>query len=235
YYWFPKFTGRLLGERAGKWNFWLFFSGFNVAFFPMHLLGLDGMTRRIYTYDAASGWGNLNLLATAGALIIAASMVVFFVNVIVSLRAGAVAEANPWGGKTLEWATASPPPSYGFEHMPVIESRYPLQQQPLGVVVGLPTQIRALLVTRLHDAEPDHIASDPYPSIWPLLSAFAVTGLFIATIFTPWGLVWGAIPVTVALTGWFWPKGDEVDAERRIEVKPEAGRPAEQRVVSVPP
>jgi cytochrome c oxidase subunit I+III len=235
YYWFPKFSGRLLSERAGKWNFWLFFIGFNITFFPMHVLGLDGMTRRIYTYDAASGWSNLNLLATAGALIIAASMVVFFVNVMVSLRSGAVADANPWEGQTLEWATPSPPPAYGFEDIPVVESRYPLQQQPLAAVIGLPTEIRALLVTRLHDAEPDHIASDPQPSIWPLLSALAVTGLFIATIFTPWGLVWGAIPVGVTLTGWFWPKGEEAEAERRIEVKPGARCPPQLRIVSAPP
>jgi cytochrome c oxidase subunit I+III len=234
YYWFPKFTGRLLSERAGKWNFWLFFIGFNVTFFPMHVLGLDGMTRRIYTYDASSGWTNLNLLATLGALIITASVIVFFVNVLVSLRAGAVADANPWGGKTLEWATSSPPPPYGFEHVPVGESRYPLKDAPLAIVVGLPTEVRTLLVTRLHDAEPDHVAIDPNPTIWPLLSALATTGLFVASIFTGWGLVWGAIPVTVTLIGWFWPNREEAEIERRIEVKPSDAPPPRTRIVSLP-
>jgi cytochrome c oxidase subunit I+III len=220
YYWFPKWTGRMLSERAGRWNFWLFFIGFNVAFFPMHVLGLDGMTRRIYTYAAASGWGPLNLLATIGALIIATSMIVFLVNVVRSLRVGERASANPWAGTSLEWATDSPPPPYGFAEIPVIESREPLASPIRTWVTGLPMQVRALLVTRLHDAAPDHIQSDPEPTIWPLVAALAVTGLFIASIFTAWGLVWGAIPVTIALIGWFWPKAEETQVECEIEVKP---------------
>jgi cytochrome c oxidase subunit 1 len=235
YYWFPKVTGRMLSERAGKWNFWLFFIGFNVTFFPMHALGLDGMTRRIYTYTAESGWGPLNLLATVGAVIIATSMIVFAVNVIRSLRAGAVADANPWGGTTLEWATSSPPPHCGFERIPVVESRQPLRHAPLSYVVGLPTQVRSLLVTRLHDGEPDHAAQDPEPTIWPFIAAVATTGLFISTIFTPWGLVWGAIPVTIALIGWFWPTKRETDKLNEIEVKPQSGQPPELRAAEAQP
>jgi cytochrome c oxidase subunit I+III len=219
YYWFPKMTGRLMSERAGRWNFWLFFIGFNVTFFPMHILGLDGMTRRVYTYSVASGWGTLNLLASIGAAIIAASVLVFVVNILYSLRKGHRASSNPWGGTTLEWATASPPPACGFVNIPVVASRQPLEK-PMGRVVGLPTEIRALFVTRLNDAAPDHVAEDPRPTIWPLLSAIAVTGLFISTIYTPWGLVWGAIPVTIGLTGWFWPRRKEVEVEQRLEVKP---------------
>ena len=231
YYWFPKWTGRMLSERGGKWNFWLFFIGFNVTFFPMHVLGLDGMTRRVYTYDAASGWGTLNLLATVGSAIIAASLLVFAFNVVRSLRVGVHASANPWNGMTLEWATGSPPPPYGFAQIPVIKSREPLQAGIGTWVTGLPTRTRALLVTRLHDAAPDHIQSDPEPSIWPLVSALAVTGLFISSIFTGWGLIWGAIPVTVALIGWFWPKADEAKTERDIEIKPQNARPAVLRTV----
>jgi cytochrome c oxidase subunit I+III len=232
YYWFPKFTGRMLSASLGKWNFWLFFVGFNVAFFPMHVLGLQGMTRRIYTYDAASGWGGLNLLATAGALLIAASVLLFIVNVARSLRVGERAGANPWNAMTLEWDTASPPPPYGFADIPVVEDRHPLRRGSAALlrVKGLPLKIRALLVTRMHDAEPDYIANDPSPTIWPLLSAMAVTGLFISTIFTPWGLVWGSIPVTIALIGWFWPKGEEAKTDREIEVKPQKAEPAVIRV-----
>ena len=220
YYWFPKWTGRMLAESGGKWNFWLFFVGFNITFFPMHVLGLDGMTRRIYTYDAASGWANLNLLASVGALIIVASMAVFAGNVIRSLRVGARAGSNPWDGTTLEWATDSPPPSYGFARIAVVESRQPLRTGIRTWVSGLPIRIRALLVTRLHDAAPDHIQADPNPSIWPLVSALTVTALFIGSIFTGWALIWGAVPVTIALIGWFWPKQDEIEIERDIEVKP---------------
>jgi cytochrome c oxidase subunit 1 len=239
YYWFPKMTGRLLSERAGKWNFWLFFVGFNVTFFPMHVLGLDGMTRRIYTYDAASGWGPLNLLASIGALLIAASMLVFFLNVIYSLRRGAAAPCNPWNGASLEWSVPSPPPPYSFEHPAVVHSRQPLwdrghEREP-SIVVGLPTSTRAMLVTRLHDGDPDHITSDPNPTMWPLLSALAVTVMFVGSIFTPWAVVWGAIPVTVGLIGWFWPKGEEVKTEKAIEVKPVRDKPPEVRVVDMSP
>jgi cytochrome c oxidase subunit 1 len=222
YYWFPKATGRMLSERAGKWNFWLFFIGFNVTFFPMHFLGLDGMTRRIYTYDAASGWGPLNLLASLGALTIAVSVLVFIVNVVRSLRVGALATDNPWEANTLEWATPSPPPPYGFVRPLVVESRQPLRPEhlPLTTVVGLPMAIKSLLVTRMHDAAPDHVAIDPEPTIWPLLTAIAVTILFIGSIFTPWALIWGAVPVAVTLIGWFWPKADEVEHERKVEIKP---------------
>jgi len=228
YYWFPKLTGRLLSERAGKWNFWLFFTGFNVAFFPMHILGLKGMTRRVYTYGADRGWGDLNLLATIGAVTIAASMIVFAINVVVSLRRGQRAGENPWGGTTLEWATSSPPPSYGFAQIPCVDSRQPLKhgKEALAWVVGLPTLVRTSLVTRLHDAAPDHITVDPEPSIWPFWTAVAVSALFIGSIFTPWALVWGAIPVTVALIGWFWPKHEETERTNRIEVKPDESRPA---------
>jgi cytochrome c oxidase subunit I+III len=227
YYWFPKMTGRLLSERSGKWNFWLFFIGFNVTFFPMHFLGLEGMTRRIYTYSADAGWGNLNLLETVGALIIAASVLVFAVNVVMSLLRGRVAGDNPWNGTTLEWATASPPRPYGFAAVPCVESRQPLKRAKGGMtyVAGLPTLVRTSLVTRLHDAEPDHITTDPEPSIWPLWSALAVTVLFIGSIFTPWALVWGAVPVAIALIGWFWPTHEETRKLCEVQVKPDEARP----------
>jgi hypothetical protein len=225
----------MLSERAGKWNFWLFFIGFNVTFFPMHFLGLDGMTRRIYTYDAASGWGPLNLLATLGAVTIAASVIVFVVNVVRSLLVGERAADNPWEGTTLEWATSSPPPPYGFARPLVVESRQPLRPEylPLTTVVGLPTEIRSLLVTRMHDGAPDHVAPDPEPTIWPFLAAIATTVLFIGSIFTPWALVWGAIPVTVTLIGWFWPKADEHAAEEKVEIKPSPEQDAILRPLEV--
>src|SRR4051795_2944178 len=116
YYWFPKITGRLLNEPLGKWNFWIAFIGFNVAFFPMHILGLQGMPRRVYTYPSGMGWDGMNLTATLGAMLIALSVLVFIGNVAWSLRRGAAAGDNPWGASTLEWATSSPPPAYNFAH-----------------------------------------------------------------------------------------------------------------------
>jgi cytochrome c oxidase subunit I+III len=233
YYWFPKLTGRLLSERAGKWNFWLFFIGFNLTFFPMHILGLEGMPRRVYTYAADTGWASLNLLATVGAVIIATSVVLFVLNVITSLRRGAPAGANPWDGATLEWATPSPPPCYGFADLIHVGSRQPLKVTPLAYVTGLPTRFRASLVTSLPDARPDHITTDPSPTIWPLWTALSVTVLFVGSIFTPWALVWGAVPVTIAIIGWFWPSERETRIANECEVKPEPERAP--RLVEVEP
>jgi cytochrome c oxidase subunit 1 len=126
YYWFPKMSGRMLDETLGKIQFVLMFIGFNLTFFPMHLLGLDGMPRRIAVYASATGWGQLNLLATVGSLIIAASMLPFLWNVFISLRSGKLAGDDPWEGNTLEWATSSPPPPYNFDHLPPIRSERPV-------------------------------------------------------------------------------------------------------------
>jgi cytochrome c oxidase subunit 1 len=126
YYWFPKMTGRLLDEGLGKLHFVLMFIGFNLTFFPMHILGLSGMPRRIADYASTAGWNELNLAASIGGFIIAASMLPFLANVAVSLRGGRVAGDDPWEGNTLEWATTSPPPPYNFDHLPEIRSERPL-------------------------------------------------------------------------------------------------------------
>ncbi len=126
YYWFPKITGRMLSKRLGQWHFWLQLAGFNLTFFPMHVLGLRGMPRRIADYAANRGWGFLNLLATLGAFVIAVSMAIFFVNVFVTLRKPRTATADPWGANTLEWATSSPPPPHNFDALPPIRSGRPV-------------------------------------------------------------------------------------------------------------
>jgi cytochrome c oxidase subunit I+III len=210
YYWFPKITGRMLGERLGQWNFWLLFIGFNVAFFPMHYLGLAGMPRRVYTYSAGLGWDVWNLVATAGAILIASSFLLLVVNIAKSLRTGAAAGANPWGADTLEWAMPSPPPSYNFAHVPVVTGDHPLweREQP-PVMRGLEVDHRELVLTTVLDAQPDVREPSAAPSIWPLLAAIAVGAMFLASIFTPWAVVIGAVPIAVALIGWFWPKTTE--------------------------
>src|SRR5437016_11861362 len=126
YYWFPKVTGRLLSERLGRWHFWLFVVGFNLTFVPMHWSGMLGMPRRIYTYPADRGWDLWNLIASLGVPFQALAVLVFVVNVVISLRRGAPAGNDPWDAWTLEWATASPPPPYNFETVPVAASRRPL-------------------------------------------------------------------------------------------------------------
>ncbi len=215
YYWFPKIAGRMLSETLGRWNFWLAFIGFNVAFFPMHILGLMGMPRRVYTYTPEMGWDNLNLLSSAGAAVFAASFAVLIVNVILSLRRGELAVDNPWGASTLEWATSSPPPPYNFSRIPVVTHRDPLWADAgnLRVVAGLSVERREVLLSSVADAEPHTREASPEPSIWPLLTAIATTIFFIGSIFTPWAVVWGTPPIAVALIGWFWPTGSKEDEE----------------------
>lgn len=126
YYWFPKFTGRLLSERLGRWHFWLAVIGFNGAFFVQHVLGVMGMPRRVYTYADHPGWGLANAISTAGAFVLATSVLIFLWNMYRSRRRGAVAGNNPWNAWTLEWATTSPPPPENFERVPPIRGRRPL-------------------------------------------------------------------------------------------------------------
>ena len=225
YYWFPKITGRMMGERLGRWNFWLFFVGFNVAFYPMHHLGLAGMPRRVYTYPANMGWEGLNLLSTAGAVTIVVSVLLFIVNVVRSYRGGVVAGPNPWGAPTLEWGTTSPPPACNFAEAPIVHGRDPLWESPTidGLprrVTGLAVDTREILITRVIDASPDHRNVFPTPTIWPFASAVLTTVMFIGSIFTPWAVVWGTIPVVAALTAWFWPKVRETARARELERRP---------------
>ena len=126
YFWYPKFTGRMLSERLGKWNFWLLFLGFHMTFDVMHIPGILGMPRRIYTYEPRPGWETLNLIVTIGAFIQAVAILVFVYNLVVSYWKGAKAGNDPWDAWTLEWSASSPPPAYNFATIPVVASRRPL-------------------------------------------------------------------------------------------------------------
>ena len=207
-YWFPKITGRMMNETVGKASFWLVFVGFHLTFFPMHLSGLLGMPRRVYTYPAGLGLEVPNLLSTLGAFILAAAVVLFVVNGLISLYRGVIAGPNPWGAASLEWATSSPPPVYNFEHIPVVESDTPLWdvEGELPVVTGLRVDEKEILLTTVVAAAPDLREPVPAASLWPLIGAMAVGIVFVASIFSPWALVFGLVPCGIAFAAWFWPK-----------------------------
>ena len=208
HHWFGKFTGRMINERLGKITFWFLFLGFNLTFFPMHLLGLKGMTRRIYTYPPEMGWGPANLLATIGAFTILTGGLVFIMNVVRSRRHGPLAGANPWESGTLEWAAASPPENYNFVHLPAAPSRYPLWSSPEErvVVTGVRSDRREVLVTSTMDAEPRHRYPLPGPSIWPVLTALGFSFGLIWAVFQFSGYYPALALGTIGLIGWFWPR-----------------------------
>jgi cytochrome c oxidase subunit 1 len=207
-FWLPKMTGRMPSERLGRWSFWVTFVGFNLTFFPMHLLGFGGMPRRVYTYSVDAGWATGNAVASAGAVVLAVGVALFVANVAWTVRHGAPAGDDPWGGETLEWATTSPPPAYNFVYLPTVDSQAPLwstHERP--VVTGMRTDVREVLVTDPIDATPDHRHRLDSASIWPLLTAVAATIGIVTALFTPWGVTLGALLALITLTGWFWPRG----------------------------
>jgi cytochrome c oxidase subunit 1 len=208
YYWYPKWTGRMLDRALGWWHLALFTIGFHLTFFPMHLLGLHGMPRRVYTYLPETGWGPLNALATAGGVVLAVSLVIFAVNLLKSRRVGEMAGADPWRAGTLEWATASPPPPWNFTHLPTVQSREPLWDDPpdLPVVTGLSTAEREALVTTTHDAIPDHRYHLSDDSWWPFVTALLVGGMFVGIVFHPLPVPIAVALGAVTLAGWGWPK-----------------------------
>jgi cytochrome c oxidase subunit 1 len=218
-YWFPKATGRLMSEFWGKASFALVFVGFHVTFFPMHITGMLGMPRRVYTYPAGMGWDTLNLISSVGAFVLAFGTLVFVLNAVVSLRTGRLATADPWDAPGLEWATTSPPQPYNFAHLPVVSSRTPLWTagDRLPVMSGLRVDAREHLLTTAIDAVPSVREPSPEPTIWPLLAGVATGVTFVLSIFTPWGLVIGGAPIAAALIIWFWPKDPTVHAEPEID------------------
>ena len=219
YYWFPKMSGRMLDETLGRWNFWLMFIGFNIGFFPMHILGLLGMPRRIYTYPEGMGWDVWNLITSAGSYFFAFGFLLLLVNVLVSLRRGQPAGANPWDADSLEWSTPSPPPPYNFVTIPIVGSRHPLwedrlhkskQRSILGRGITLDNG-KEVVATSPLDAEPNRIITMPEDSIAPFLLTLVLTALFASLLAHSWIVVGATVVISLALTAyWLWPRGMKV-------------------------
>jgi cytochrome c oxidase subunit I+III len=207
YYWFPKWTGRMMSERLGWLNLSLMFVGFNLAFFPMHTLGFLGMPRRVYTYLAETGWATRNMAATLGAGLLGLGVLTFVINVWWSRRRGAAAGSNPWNAGTLEWAASSPPASYNFMYPPAVRSGHPLWEDSADtpVVAGLSLDKREVLITTTHDALPHHRYHMAGDSLLPLTAAL-ITGCMLAgLLFHPLALPIGAALILLLMLRWFWP------------------------------
>jgi cytochrome c oxidase subunit I+III len=216
YHWSPKMTGRRLDERLGKWSFWLMFVGFNLAFFPQHLLGLFGMPRRVYTYDSDVGWGGYNMASTLGAFVLAVGVLVTVVNWVRSRRRGAPAGNDPWRGETLEWYASSPPAEYNVLTVPTVRAREPMWDQPeladgaqAPAHGGRPlTGGHLTLSTSLLDARPQAVVHMPHATPWPFLLTLALLVVFVALLLDAWAVaVVGAVACGAGLAGWFWPRG----------------------------
>jgi len=215
YYWWPKVTGRLLNEKLGKTHFWLMFLGFNLTFAPFHILGLQGMPRRIYTYPEGRGWDVWNLVSTIGSFVIALSILTFIVNVIATRKKERCAE-DPWDARTLEWTIPSPPPEYNFKEIPLVTSRdefwhrkYREDEHGRSVRRETTEAQPAMAGTEIEPSPassasgaPDHVADEhephihmPSPSYWPLVMAFGLPILCYGMIYKTW---------IVAISGGIW-------------------------------
>jgi cytochrome c oxidase subunit I+III len=212
YYWIPKMYGRMYQEGLGKLSFWLIFIGFNATFFPMHISGLLGMPRRIYTYDPGLGWDVWNLLSTLGSYVLAAGILVVLVAWVHAVRVGRPAGPNPWNADSLEWATTSPPPHYDFVQLPVVRSRQPLWDQPELRDIGERAHDRRLAFAEEHetlgttvlDADPEALLPMPHGSYAPVSLAAGLAAIFTGLLVQLVPLVAVGVAVAVgAMLGWF--------------------------------
>jgi cytochrome c oxidase subunit I+III len=217
YYWLPKMTGRMLSDRLGRWSFWTMFIGFNVTFFPMHMLGLMGMPRRVWTFDSGLGWGTLNLIVSLGSVVFGAGTGLTLINFFWSRRRGPVAGPNPWDADSLEWATSSPPPEYNFAAVPIVASRHPLWDQRV-LAVGQPdgdeaaransvdgALDRVAAVSTGFDAWTEGGASVPRPTAVPFVVALGIAVFFVGLLVS--AVLVLAIGILVglgALAAWTW-------------------------------
>jgi cytochrome c oxidase subunit 1 len=201
YYWWPKMFGRMLDEGLGKLHFWLMLIGFNLTFFPMHFVGLNGMPRRTYTYPEELGFTTLNQIETVGSMILGLSFLVFLINVWRTSRKPRNAPADPWNGATLEWAIPSPPPEWNFDRLPTVEGRDPLWEEKRKRGGRLPEPVAGT-------GAGIHL---PNPSYWPLVTALGVTAVFVGIMMVPkwgpWGIIAAVALLFFGLYSWLFEKG----------------------------
>jgi heme/copper-type cytochrome/quinol oxidase subunit 1 len=211
HYWLPKMSGRMYSEALGRLNFALVFVGFNLTFFPMHIAGLLGMPRRVYTWPGGLGWDVYNLLSSIGAAILALGLAVLVVTLLGALRWGAPAPADPWGGNTLEWSVSSPPPPYNFETLPLVRSADPMwDPEPPDPELVLDDGHQTLGTTVL-EGEPDDILDMPTESMVPIALAAAIALIFFGLLGELWLLAGAGAALSLCALAW-WHK-----PERRLQ------------------
>jgi cytochrome c oxidase subunit I len=202
YYWWPKVFGRLLSEKLGKVNFWLWFIGFNLTFAPMHIVGLQGMPRRLYTYPEGMGWAFWNFVETIGAFTIAVSVLVFLLNVAITRKRGEEATADPWDARTLEWSIPSPPPEYNFAEVPVVTHRDDWwHRKYVETPAGRPAPVIAGAANGDEEEEDLHIHM-PSPSYFPIVAAFGIPIMAYGIIYFWPATVVGALISLWGFFGW---------------------------------
>ena len=214
YFWWPKMFGHRLGEKLGKANFWLVLLGFNLTFGPMHILGLQGMSRRIPTYTSADGFTFWNAMATGGAFIIALGILLLIINIFASRRAAARRPdpgPDPWDARSLEWMVPSPTPEHNFDELPIVQSQdeWWHRKYETGPDGTLTRTTKIADLAQKGDAQDVHL---PSPSYWPLVLALGLPFIGYALIFNLWFLVLGLGLVLVAIYGWALEPADDPEA-----------------------
>jgi cytochrome c oxidase subunit I len=211
YHWFPKMTGKLLDERLGKLSFWIMFIGFNAIFFPMHIAGLLGMPRRVYTYAADSGWESFNVISTLGGFVMAVGVAISLYNFWRALRRGPAAGKDPFNADTLEWSTESPPAPYGTVELPTVTTAHPRwddhdeEADPDGARIL--DHGRFTFSTTAKDAVVVGLARMPSETLRPLLTALAITAVFVALVaHSLFAAMLATLACVVSAGIWLWPK-----------------------------
>jgi cytochrome c oxidase subunit I len=227
-YYYPFATGKVLSRAYGIWSFWLTFIGFNVTFLPMHLTGLLGMPRRVFTYGAERGWDLLNLVSTVGAFIFAAGFLLFVWDCVRPKGKQPNVKRNVWNAGTLEWAGRVPADDWGLRSIPLINSRYPLWDDPKllrtidsgkGLLADAKEGRRETLVTSVLDAEPVQVLRVGTPTWLPMLAAIGLGGTFI---FPVWKLWWPTLGSGLFFLGvvlyWLWTGTAEIPEKQTKDV-----------------
>lgn len=217
YYWLPQMSGRMPSESIGRWAFWLTFIGFNATFLLMHLTGLLGMPRRVYSYSGGLGWDWLNLLSSVGGFVMAAGVGMIILDVALHFKFGRKAPFNPWKAGTLEWATGTPPTAYNFASIPRVETRHPLWEHPNIAntmaegqhgLADIAHGRREIYGTDAITGKLKEVIHLPTNSWWPMISAAFLAGVCISLLVRvyPVAIMFAAL-AAITLLRWSWENG----------------------------